>query len=171
MGLGKENKFIKPFVKYCLTSKVLLERKNRSWLPRLVKAQHIVKILSNWSFKAIRSLSLKILKCFTLTTSFSICLQAFATLKVALQFLLENLFLYVKNVKSFVCLEFSPNRSFSAIPEVSVIERLQLGAKFPTSMVSCSRFFWILNYSDHRSVWTVNLLHTKSLHNPLDHKA
>ena len=30
-----------------------------------------------------------------------------------------------------------------------------------TVMVSCSIFIWITNSSDHRSVWTSNLLHTK----------
>ena len=30
-----------------------------------------------------------------------------------------------------------------------------------TAMVSCSRFIWITNSSDHRRVWTPNLLHTK----------
>ena len=30
-----------------------------------------------------------------------------------------------------------------------------------TAMVSCLRFIWITNSSDHRRVWTANLLHTK----------
>ena len=47
----------------------------------------------------------------------------------------------------------------------------QLRAKFQTAMVSCPRFIWITNSSDHRRVWTANLLHTKSLPNPLGHKA
>ena len=34
-------------------------------------------------------------------------------------------------------------------------------AKFLTVMVSCSRFIGITNSSDHRKVWTANLLHTK----------
>ena len=34
-------------------------------------------------------------------------------------------------------------------------------------MVSCSRFIWIRNSSDHRKVWIANLLHTKSLPNLL----
>ena len=38
-------------------------------------------------------------------------------------------------------------------------------------MVSCSRFIWITNPSDHRRVWTENLLHTNSVPNPLGHKA
>ena len=29
------------------------------------------------------------------------------------------------------------------------------------AIVSCSRFIWITNSSDHRRVWTANLLHTK----------
>ena len=37
-------------------------------------------------------------------------------------------------------------------------------------MVSCSRFIWITNSSDHGRVWTANLLHTKSLPNPLGHR-
>ena len=51
------------------------------------------------------------------------------------------------------------------------VEILQLGAKFQTAMVSCSRFIWITNSSDHRRVCTANLLHTKSLPNLLGHKA
>ena len=38
-------------------------------------------------------------------------------------------------------------------------------------VVSCSKFIWITNSSDHRRVWTANLLQTKSLPNPLGHKA
>ena len=65
--------------------------------PRLVKAQHIVKISSNWSFKVIGNAPLKILKSFTLGMALSTCMQAFATLEVVLQFFLENLFLSLKN--------------------------------------------------------------------------
>ena len=35
-------------------------------------------------------------------------------------------------------------------------------------MMSCSRFNWITNYSDHKRVLTANLLDTKTLPNPLD---
>ena len=39
-------------------------------------------------------------------------------------------------------------------PEIEYddIEILQLRAKFQTAMVSCSRFIWIRNSSDHRRV-------------------
>ena len=40
-----------------------------------------------------------------------------------------------------------------------------------SAMVSCWRFIWITNSSDYRRVWATNLLHTKSLRNPLGHKA
>ena len=46
----------------------------------------------------------------------------------------------------------------------------QLRAKFQTARVSCSRFIWITNSSDHRRIWTANLLHTRELSNPLGHK-
>ena len=42
-----------------------------------------------------------------------------------------------------------------------MIEILQLRDKFQTVMVQCSRFIWITNSSNHRRVWTENLLHTK----------
>ena len=45
----------------------------------------------------------------------------------------------------------------------------QLWAKFQTAMVSRSRLIWITNSRDRRRVWTVNLLHTKYLPNPLGH--
>ena len=38
---------------------------------------------------------------------------------------------------------------------------IQLWGKFRTAMVPCSRFIWITNSSNHRRVWTANLLHTK----------
>ena len=41
------------------------------------------------------------------------------------------------------------------------VEILQLQTKFQTAMVSCLWFIWITNSSDHKRVWTVNLLHTK----------
>ena len=41
------------------------------------------------------------------------------------------------------------------------VEILQLRAKFQTAVVPCSRFVWIANSSDHRRIWTANLLHTK----------
>ena len=47
------------------------------------------------------------------------------------------------------------------------VEILQLRAKFQTAMVSCSRFILITNCSDHRRVWSANLLNTKYLPNPL----
>ena len=50
------------------------------------------------------------------------------------------------------------------------VEILQLRAKFETAMVSCSRFIRITNFSDHKRVLTANLLHTKSLPNPLGHQ-
>ena len=50
---------------------------------------------------------------------------------------------------------------------ITYVEKLQLRAKFQTAMVSSSRFIWITNSSDHRRVWTTNLLHTKWLPNPL----
>ena len=37
-------------------------------------------------------------------------------------------------------------------------------------MVSCSRIIWITNSSNHRRVWTVDLLHTEKLPNPQGHK-
>ena len=51
------------------------------------------------------------------------------------------------------------------------VEILQLRAKFQTAVVSCSRFIRITNSSDHRRIWTTNLLHTKSSLNPLGHMA
>ena len=33
--------------------------------------------------------------------------------------------------------------------------------KHKIAIVSCSRFVWITNSSDHRRVWTANLLHTR----------
>ena len=36
--------------------------------------------------------------------------------------------------------------------------------------VSCSRFIWVINSSDHRRVSAANLLHTKYLPIPLGHK-
>ena len=41
---------------------------------------------------------------------------------------------------------------------------------FSSGMVPCSRFIWITYSSDHRRVWTANLLHIKYLPNPLGHK-
>ena len=41
----------------------------------------------------------------------------------------------------------------------AVIHILQLRFKFKTAMVSCSRFWWITNSSDHRRIWTGNFLH------------
>ena len=38
-------------------------------------------------------------------------------------------------------------------------------------MVSCLSYIKITNSSDHMRVWTANLLHTKSLPNPLGHKS
>ena len=35
-----------------------------------------------------------------------------------------------------------------------------------SAMLSCPRFIWITNSSDHRRVWTENLLHTKYLPKP-----
>ena len=43
--------------------------------------------------------------------------------------------------------------------------------EFGTAMVLCPRFIRITNSSDHRRIWTANLLHTKLLPNPLGHKA
>ena len=40
-----------------------------------------------------------------------------------------------------------------------------------TGMVSCSRFIWITNSSNHRIVWPANLLYKKKLASPLGHKA
>ena len=39
------------------------------------------------------------------------------------------------------------------------------------AMVLRSRFIWITNSSDHRRVWTANILYTESLPNPLGNKA
>ena len=64
--------------------------------PRLVKAQEIVKISCNWSFKVIWNALLKIRKSFTMAMAFSTSMRAFATLEVALQLFLENLFLSPK---------------------------------------------------------------------------
>ena len=49
----------------------------------------------------------------------------------------------------------------------TIVEMLQLHAKFQTAMVSGSRFIWIISSSYHKRIWTVNLLHTKYLPNPL----
>ena len=38
---------------------------------------------------------------------------------------------------------------------------LQLWGKSETAMVSHSRLIWITNSTDHRRVWTMNLLHKK----------
>ena len=105
----------------------------------MVKAQHIVKISSNWSFKVIGNAPLKILKSFTLAMALSTCMQAFATLEVVLQFFLENLFLSLKNggmisldplltSKSLIlnplsAIKLSLNWSLSTIPQVSVMKQ------------------------------------------------
>ena len=39
-----------------------------------------------------------------------------------------------------------------------IVEILQLRAKFQTAMMSCSRVIWITSSTDHRKVWTANLL-------------
>ena len=44
------------------------------------------------------------------------------------------------------------------------VEVLQLRAKFQTAMVSCLRFVWITISSDHRRVWSANLLHMQETH-------
>ena len=51
------------------------------------------------------------------------------------------------------------------------VEILHIRAKFQTAMVSCSRFIWVTNSSDHRRVWTANLLHTKYLLDPVGYEA
>ena len=59
----------------------------------------------------------------------------------------------------FICKLFSLDLSSNYIN----FEDTSFGSKrsFLIAMVSCSRFIWITNSSDHRKVWTVNLLHTK----------
>ena len=42
------------------------------------------------------------------------------------------------------------------------VEILHFRPKFQTAMVSCTRFIWITNTSDHKRIWTPNLLHTSS---------
>ena len=108
----------------------------------MVKAQHIVKISSNWSFKVIGNAPLKILKSFTLGMALSTCMQAFATLEVVLQFFLENLFLcsYLSKNGGMISLDplltskslilnplsaikLSLNWSLCTIPQVSVMKQ------------------------------------------------
>ena len=105
--------------------------------PRLVNAQHLVKISSSRSFKVIGNAPIKILKSFTLKMAVSTCMRAFATLKVTLQFFSENLFLSLKNgamislyplltskslmLNPLSAIKLSTNWSFSTIPQVSVL--------------------------------------------------
>ena len=95
--LLNEQKFIAHILKYFCPSKEKKKKckeyfyKDTRAGPRLVKPKHIVKI-SNWSFKVIGNTPLKILKWL-----FPHVCELFATLEGGLQYLLENLFLSLKN--------------------------------------------------------------------------
>ena len=62
--------------------------------------------------------------------------------------------------QKFSLLSFDLN-TVSLNVNLMYVEILQLLAKFQTVMVLCSRFIWITNSSNHRRVWTANLLHIK----------
>ena len=140
----------------------------------MIKAQHIVKKSSNWSFKVIGNAPLEILKSFTLAMTLSTCMQAFATLEIVLQFFLETLFLSLKNGgmislhplltgKSLIlnllsAIKLLPNWSFSTIPQVAVMKR---GDEWivPASVIHSNFFHVFLDlYAQYVCDWALAML-------------
>ena len=77
-----------------------------------------------------------------------------------LQNLIEFLSYFLENIFSFFIIKFI----------ITTWDTSTSTANFQTAMVSCSRWIWIINSSDHSRIWTSSLLHTKKSSNPLSHK-
>ena len=100
-------------------------------------------------------------------------------LNIFLILITEYFFAISKNIRlnltNCFVMKIPSKREFQQIPfnhssDTDFQNFMHFYEKCAGKMIQCSRFICIISFSDHRSVLTTNLFHTKSLPNSLGHK-